>query len=167
MCLKRLHRIPGLYVSTPIALCLAALLAGAAPAADSIRIDTVGEKYALQDFSFEVSPETGNAGIRLEYSYPASWLQGDDRDRGPAPRIAMLPGLIWDAEAHAIVYDDGATRTTCAIEVGHTILFRKTARMKPTGACRVSARVTHHAESNGWSTNRFKTVDTYFEVGRK
>jgi hypothetical protein len=164
MCLERLHSFTSTYVSTSIALCLAAMPAGATPASNSIRIDTTRARYALQDFSFEVSPETGAAGIRLEYSYPASWLEGDDSDRGPGSRIAVLPGLTYDASAHAIVYDDGAARITCATEVDRTTVFWKTAHMKPTGACKVSGRVTHHAENNGWSTNRYNTLDAYFEV---
>ena len=167
MCLERLQSVPRLYVSIPIALCLAAVLVEATPVSNSIRIDTTRAKYALQDFSFEVSPENGTAGIRLEYSYPASWLQGDDSDRGPGPKIAMLPGLTYDAATHAIVYDDGAARTTCATEVDHTAVFWKTVHMKPTGKCSVSARVTRHAESNGWSTNRYDTLDAYFEVRHK
>src|SRR5580658_5171715 len=159
---RLLHSIAGLYVSIPIALCFTAVLAGAAPLATAIKIDTTAGKYALQDFSFEVSPETGNAGIRLEYTYPGSWLVGDDSDRGPTPRIAMLQGLTYDVAAHAIVYNDGSTRITCATEVDHTVLLWKTMHMKPTGACRVSAHVTHHALSDGWGTNRFNTLDAYF-----
>jgi hypothetical protein len=164
MCLERLHSIPRLCVSVPITLCLAAVVAGAAPGSNSIRIDTTRAKYALQDFSFEVSPETGTAGIRLEYSYPAAWLEGDDSDRGPTPRIAMLPGLTYDATAHAIVYNAGSTRITCATEVDHIVFLWKIIHMKPTGACTVSAHVTHHAISDGWSTTRFNTLDSYFEV---
>jgi hypothetical protein len=165
MCLERLlHSVCAWCVSITLALCLAAVLAGATPAATAIKIDTVANKYALEDFSFEVSRETGNAGIRLEYAYPGSWLEGDDSDRGPAPRIAMLPGLTYDAASHAIVYDDGATRTTCATEADRRIVPWKAVRMKPTGACKVSARVTHHAQNNGWSTERFATLDAYFEV---
>ena len=164
MCLERLYSTHRLSVSIPLALCLAAMLAGATPASNSIRIDTTRARYALQDFSFELSPGTGVAGIRLEYSYPASWLQGDDSDRGPGSTVARLPGLSYDAAAHTIVYDDGATRTTCATQVDHRAGFWKTVHMKPTGACKVTARVTHHAESNGWSTNQYNTLDAYFEV---
>jgi hypothetical protein len=156
-----------MYVSISMGLCLAAALAGAAPPEKSIRIDTTGAKYALQDFSFEVSPQTGGAGIRLEYTYPPAWLQGDDSDRGPGSTIAMLPGLTYDAATHAIVYVDGSARTTCATEVDHTVAFWKTVHMKPTGACRVSARVTRHADSDGWITHRYNTLDTYFEVRSK
>jgi hypothetical protein len=165
MCLERLLlSIAAWCVSTATTLCLAAVLAEATYAATAIKIDAVANKYELEDFSFEASPETGNAGIRLEYAYPGSWLEGDDSDRGPAPRIAMVPGLIYDAASHAIVYDDGATRTTCATEVDRTVAFWKTVRMKPTGACKVSAHVIHHARNNRWSIDRFTTLDTYFEV---
>jgi len=164
MYLERLHSFISSYVSIRIALCFAAVLASAAPPENAIKIDSTRTRYALQDFSFEVSPTTGAAGIRLEYSYPASWLLGDDSDRGPGYKMALLPGLNYDAATHAIVYDDGATRTTCATEVGRTTVFWKTAYMKPTGACKVSARVTRHAENNGWSTNRYNTLDAYFEV---
>jgi hypothetical protein len=162
-----LNSVLCLCVSLPVALCVTAALASGALAGTEVKIDTVADKYALQDFSFEVSPETGKAGIRIEYSYPASWLEGDDTDRGPAPRIALLAGLRYDGSAHAIVYDDGATRTTCAVEADHAIILLRTAHMKSTGACKVWARVTHHSEDNGWSINRFKTLDTYFEVRRK
>jgi hypothetical protein len=167
MCLERLHLIAGLYVAIPIALCLTAVMVGAVPAGTAVRIDTIADRYALHDFSFEVSPETGKAGIRLEYDYPPARTGGYDGNWDPSPKIAMLPGLTCDFAAHAIVYDDGAARTTCATEVDHTVAFWKTVHMKPTGACRVSARVTRHAESNGWSTNRYNTLDTYFEVRRK
>ena len=76
MCLERLYSTHRLSVSIPLALCLAAMLAGATPRfeRDQDRYDPC-EIHALQDFSFELSPGTGVAGIRLEYSYPASWLQ--------------------------------------------------------------------------------------------
>jgi hypothetical protein len=167
MCLERLHLITGLCVSIPIALWLTAVMAGAAPAETAIVIDTIADRYALHTFSFEVSPETGRAGIRLEYDYPPARTGGYDGNWDPSPRIALLPGLTYDTSAHAIVYNDGAAHTTCATEVGHTVVFWKTVHMKPTGSCRVSARVTHHAESDGWSTHRYNTLDTWFEVRHK
>jgi hypothetical protein len=167
MCLERLHLITGLYVSIPIVLCLTAVIAAAVPAETAVKIDTIADRYALHDFSFEVSPETGRAGIRLEYDYPPARTGDYDGNWDPGPKIAMLPGLTYDNATHAIVYDDGTTHTTCATEVDHTVVFWKTVHMKPTGACRVSARVTHHSESDGWSTHRYNTLDAYFEVRRK
>jgi hypothetical protein len=157
----------GFYLSIPISLCLANALASAAPAATAIKIDTISEKYELQNFSFEVSPETGNAGIRLEYVYPPGRLGGDDSDRGPEPKIAMLPGLTYDVATRAVVYDDGVTRSTCATATYRRVLLWKTARMKPTRVCIVSVRARSHAENNGWNVDRFRTLDAYFEVRGK
>jgi len=155
------------YVSLPVVLGITAVLAGAASAGTEVKIDTIADKYALQDFSFEISLATGETGIRLEYIYPPTRFGGDDSDRGPDPRIALIPGLAYDGSAHAVVYNDGRTRTTCATEADRTILFWKTVHMKPTGACTVSARVTHHEHNNGWNTDRFNTLDAYFEVHGK
>src|ERR1700677_1408761 len=126
------HQIPP--SSTAIALGLVAVLAVAAPVANGIRIDSVAEKYAIQDFSFEVNPETGRAGIRLEYKYPPALVGLDDTgNQGPAPRIAPLPGLTYDAAAHTVVYDDGVNHAiTCATAANHRTLFGKSAYMKPT-----------------------------------
>jgi hypothetical protein len=147
-----------------LALGLTAGSGGAATAPTAIKIDSVSSRYALQDFSFAISPETGHAGIRLEYSYPPARLGGDDSDRAPAPRVATLPGLTYDESAHAIVFDDGTSRTTCATEVERTVFFRRTAHMKSSGACMVEARVVNRAVSNGWSTDRIGTLEAWFAV---
>ena len=167
MCFRRSKRsvsILGLQIL--IALGFRAALV-AEPATIAIRIDRVADRYALQEFSFEVNAETGRAGIRLEYYYPPGRVGGDDSDRGPAPKIATLPGLIYDAAAHAVVYNDGPNRATCATAANHRTLFWKNAYMKPTGACIVSSRLTQHSRDNGWSIDRSRTLDTYFEVQRK
>jgi hypothetical protein len=148
----------------PIALCTAALLHSAARDSTSIRIDSVEDKYAIQDFSFEVSPETGHVGIRLEYTYPVARLGSDDSDRGPSPRIVTVPGLEYDAAARAVIFEGGATRTICATATDHKVLFWKTEHMKPTGACIVSTRLSRHEVSDGWSVNRFRTLDAFFEL---
>jgi hypothetical protein len=137
--------------------------------ANGIQIDSVAEKYAIQDFSFEVNPETGRAGIRLEYKYPPALVGLDDTgDQGPAPRIATLPGLTYDPTAHTVVYNDGANRIiTCATAADRRTLFGKSAYMKAIGACVVSSRLTDHTRDNGWSIDRYRTLDTYFEVPQK
>jgi hypothetical protein len=152
------------YVPT---LCLTGILTGATTAPPAVRIDSIADKYALQTFSFEVSPDTRNAGILLEYIYPPARLGGDDSDRGPDPRAIILPGLTYDETTRAIIYDDGTTRTTCATETDRRILFWKSAHMKPTGACIVTTRLTHHANNDGWRINRFNTLDAWFEVRPK
>ena len=111
---RRSNAISCLSITTALGLTVLTVVAQTLTA---IKIDSVADKYALQDFSFEVSPETGRAGIRLEYTYPPARLGGDDSDRGPAPKIATLPGLTYDSTAHAVIYDGGTKRTTCATAV--------------------------------------------------
>ena len=161
---RRSNAISCLSITTALGLTVLTVVAQTPTA---IKIDSVADKYALQDFSFEVSPETGRAGIRLEYTYPPARLGGDDSDRGPAPKIATLPGLTYDSTAHAVIYDGGTKRTTCATAADRRMLFWKSIYMKPTGACLVLSRLTPHAEDNGWSVDRFRTLDTYFEVAGK
>jgi hypothetical protein len=142
-------------------------LAVAEPAT-GIRIDSVADKYAVQDFSFEVNAETGRAGIRLEYSYPPALVGLDDTgDQGPSPKIVTLPGLAYDAAAHSVVYNDGVNHFTCATAANHRSLFGKSSYMKPTGACVVSSRLTDHTRDNGWSIDRYRTLDAYFAVRQK
>ncbi len=138
---------------------LAVATAGAAPSASpakaetTVRIDAIADRYELQSFSFEVSPTTGNAEIRLQYDYPLARIAGDDSEHAPDPRVVTIPGLKYDESAHAIVYNDGATRATCATA------SRGNLHMKRTGACVV---VTHRVGSGGESN----TTDTWFEVRR-
>lgn len=118
----------------------------------AIRIDTISSRFALDRFNFEVNPETGSAAIRLDYSYPPYRMFGDETYRDPGERIATVPGLSYDRAAHAVVYQSGATKTACAVEASHRVL-RQRPRLKNTGACVVTARVTGS-----------ETLDTYFEV---
>ena len=114
------------------ALGLIAGLVAAAPATTGIRIDSVADKYAVREFSFEVNAEAGRAGIRLEYSYPPALVGLDDTgDQGPAPRITTVPGLTYDAAAHAVVYNDGVNRTTCATAAHHPMVLFNRAYMNP------------------------------------
>jgi hypothetical protein len=147
------------YIS---AFYLTATAAGGAPAANpakasgAVKIDKIAARYELQSFSFEVNPETGGAEIRLEYDYPLARIAGDDTDEAPGPKLAAVPGLTYDPSARAIVYDDGATRTTCATASGVSL------RMKRTGACIVATRRAGNNESG----SRSNTLDTWFEVRR-
>jgi hypothetical protein len=132
---------------------------------NSIRIDSVGEKYAIQSFAFEVNPQNGRAGILLEYDNPQVLLgMEEDSDRGPAPRIRMLPNLRYDPSTRAVVYEDGSKTVTCATAAKHWTLFGRTTTMKATGACKVTARVTEHRWDNGWRTESVRTLDTYLEI---
>jgi hypothetical protein len=136
-----------------VATAVAAPSVGPANAATAVRIDTVADRYELQSFSFEVSPETGKAEIRLQYDYPLARIAGNDSEQAPDPKVTALPGLRYDEAVHAIVYDDGATHTTCATA------SRDNLHMRRTGACFV---FTRRAGAGGVSN----TLDTWFEVRR-
>ena len=83
-----------LFTGSHAALWLTAMLTLAARATTPVKIDSIAE------LSFEVSPQTGRAGIRLEYIYPPACLGSDDSAQTPAPKIAISPGLTYDS-AHA------------------------------------------------------------------
>jgi hypothetical protein len=156
-----------LRLSIPIALCLAALPTSAEPATNAIRIDRVADKFALQDFSFEVDQRTGQAGIRLEYTYPPANVGSDDMHPAPDPKIVTVPGLTYDPATHAVVYNDGVERTICATAAHHRMVLFNGAYMKPTGACRVSSRLAIHERNGAWNGDRSQTLDLYFDVQHK
>src|ERR1700735_4976848 len=90
------------YIS---AFCLTVAAAGGAPAASpvkaagAVKIDNIAARYELQSFSFEVSPETGSAEIRLEYDYPLARIAGNDTERAPETKVVTIPGLSYDESA--------------------------------------------------------------------
>lgn len=148
-----LKQVIGLTSALSVAVAIATAAPSAIPAkpATAVRIDRVADRYELQSFSFEVSPETGTAEIRLQYDYPLARIAGHDSEHAPDPRVTIIPGLRYEESAHAIVYDNGAMRTTCATAL------RDNLHMKRTGACLV---VTHR-DGVGEESN---SLDTWFEV---
>src|ERR1700733_15332916 len=162
------HSTAVLCIPMLSALCITAVLPIAGATDPSVKIDSVAEKYAIQESSFEVNPKTGRAGIRLVYVYLPGRLGGDDSDRGPEPTIATLPGLTYDAAARAVVYNDGGKSITCATAAtDHRVVFWRSTYMKPTGACRVASRLIQHTRDDGWRVERIHTLDTFFEVQSK
>jgi hypothetical protein len=135
-----------------------------AEAASPVRVDTISSRFAFDNFTFEINPQTGAAAIRLEYSYPPYRLSGDETYRDPGSRIVTLPGLTYDRSTHEVVYESGAMRTACAVETGHRGLLWTRPHLRNTGACVVTARISRHLEPDGWTVTQFDTLDTYFEV---
>ncbi len=127
-----------------------------------VRIDSVPAKYALLDYSFAVSRKTGDAEVRLEYTYPGTYMNGDDSDRGPGVKTVLAPGLSYDAASNSVVYSDGSTRAVCAI-ARHGVRSREEERLHSTGACKVIARVSGHTSG----AERSKTLDAFLEVAPK
>jgi hypothetical protein len=130
----------------------------------AIRIDSVADKYTVQNVSFEVNTETKRAGIRLEYVYPPELVGEVDGYWVPLPKTVVVPNLTYDAASRAVIYNDGVKTTTCAVAAGQRVLLWKIAIMKPTGDCVVSSRLTIHERDNGWSIDHPRTMDTYLEV---
>lgn len=96
-------------------------------------IDAVAAKYALIGHSFEFGSD-GAVGVRLEYTYPGTYMTGDDSDRGPGAKTVAVPGLSYDSRSRSVVYHTGETSTVCATLHG-------TSHLKPTGQCRIEAHV--------------------------
>jgi hypothetical protein len=142
-----------------------------------IKIDTIPSEYApinsptnrepvsLSSYHFEVEPETGNARVVVEYTYPDQMTLGPDDDAGgPASTIVQLPGLRYDAGARAVVYDSNGTKSVCATVDERSGLFGHHLKAKNTGACTVSVVAAVHTEDTGWNLHRFRALDTYLEI---
>jgi hypothetical protein len=142
-----------------------------------IKLDTVPSEYtpensptntepvSMSSYHFEVNEGTNRARIVVDYTYPDQLIYGpDDDSRGPYPSIVQIPGLTYDAAAHAVVYESNGLRNVCATVEVHDGFFGRHLKIKSTGACTVSAVVASHAEDDGWSIHRFRALDTYLEV---
>jgi len=161
-------------ISLPLFLTLP--LAAPALASTKIQMDTVPREYtptagaelpepvSVQDFYFEVNQETARARVVVEYTYPDMPVYGLEGGLGPRPTLAQLPGLTYDPLAHAVVYDGAGKRTVCAIVRERKSRFGRHLRIRNTGSCVVTATATDHAEDDGWTIQRFRAIDTYFEV---
>jgi hypothetical protein len=142
-----------------------------------IKIDTVPSEYApinsptnrepvsLSSYHFEVEPETGRARVVVEYTYPDQMTYGPDDDAGgPPSTMVQLPGLRYDAGAHAVVYDSNGTKSVCATVDDRSGLFGHHLKVMNTGACTVSVVAASHTEDTGWDLRRFRALDTYLEI---
>jgi hypothetical protein len=163
--------------TSAVATFFALALAVPAYANSRVKIDTVPSQYApiesptnrepvsLSSFHFEVNQETGRARVVAIYTYPDQMTYGPDDDAGgPRSTIVQLPGLTYDAAAHAVVYDSNGTKSVCATVNEQSGLFGHHLKVKNTGACTVTTNVSSHAEDTGWDIHRYRAIDTYFEV---
>jgi hypothetical protein len=120
------------------------------------------EPVSMQSFSFEVEKETGRARVVVEYTYPDQPAFGSDGGIGPEPTMTQIPGLRYDQEARAVVYQEPDKIVTCATVGTRKFLFWHHLAVTPTGACTVSSSLTSHAEDNGWRIERHQAIDTFF-----
>ncbi len=141
-----------------------------------VKIDSVPDEYmpttmtalqpvSMQDFHFEVEPETLRVRIVVDYTYPNENMLGpDDSKGGPPQTVAQLPDLKYEGDTHTIVYDAGEKKVICARVEEAKGVFGRHLKVKNTGACTVTAEDTNHAEDDGFKVRRKRAVDTYFEV---
>jgi hypothetical protein len=122
------------------------------------------EPVSMQGFSFEVEKETGRARVVVEYTYPDQQAFGLEGGIGPEPARVQIPGLRYDGDEKAVVYGDKTKTVICATVRSRKFLFWKSLGVVPSGACTVTSQLASHEEDNGWSVNRYRSLDTYFQV---
>ena len=123
------------------------------------------EPVSLSGFHFEINQGTGRARVVADYTYTDQMIYGPNDDaRGPRSTIAQIPGLTYDAATHTVVYDSNDRKTVCATVREKSGLLGRHVEIKNTGACTVSTEPAEHAEDDGWSIRRFRTLDIYLNV---
>jgi hypothetical protein len=126
---------------------------------------TIRERVSMQNFHFEVNPETLRARLVIEYTYPDKLLYGRNDDKGgPKPSIVQIPGLQYKPETHAVVFEADGRQTVCGQVGEHRGIFGRRLVVKATGACFVSWKDTKRVENDGWAIHRSRAIDTYLVV---
>ena len=141
-----------------------------------VKVDSVPAEYtpttmtallpvSMQDFHFDVEPETLSVRIVVDYTYPNENMLGTDDSKGGPPQTTMqISGLQYDPNSRAIFYTSHGKQTVCAnVEESRGILGKHT-KVRNTGFCTVTAEDGKHSEDDGWRVHRSRTLDTYFEV---
>jgi hypothetical protein len=122
------------------------------------------EPVSMQGFYFEVEERSGRARLVVNYAYPDQPVFGLEGGSGPEPSIVQIPGLRYNADERAVVYQNPNKTVICASVKSRKFLFWKRLAITPTGACTVSSQSRNHAKDNGWSGYNNHSVDTFFEV---
>jgi hypothetical protein len=125
------------------------------------------EPVSMEDYYFEVNKVTGRARVVVEYTYPDQPAFGLDGGPGPKPTLKQIPGLKYEPDSNAIVYDANGKRTVCAILQHKRVLFWNASYAAPTGSCTVTSKVIEQREDDGWGISHFRTLDTYLEVSQE
>ena len=165
---RSLQLLGALFLTTALAGPLLAdtkvRIASAAPELLATGGPQRSEPSNMHTFTFEIDQETGRARLVVDYVYPGAPLFGSDEAAGPAPILAQIPGLRYDASSRSVVYEVSGKRTVCAKVEDRRFLFWKTESIVPTGSCTVSAQFVSSVEDTGWKLRKVRTMDTYFEV---
>jgi hypothetical protein len=123
------------------------------------------EPVSVSSYHFELEPETCRARVVVEYTYPDQMIYGGgDPLRGPQPSFAQIPGLKFDAAAHAVIFDGDGTKVGCANVTEYGGLFGQHRKVTNTGECSVTAVPSIHTVDTGWKLIRVRALDTFLEV---
>jgi hypothetical protein len=161
-------------------ICLTVLftiLAIAMPAfADSrIKIDTVPADYTptysiaqqpvyLNKYHFEVSEETGRARVVVTYTYAENMIAGKGDPGGPPTTRAQIPGLVYDAQNHTVVYNVDGKQTVCATVQESNGFWGHHSKVINTNACTVSTEPTNATYDDGWDLHHRRMLNTYLDI---
>jgi hypothetical protein len=150
--------------TVPTVLLLIAALAGPAPGATRVKIDSVSPKFLMKSFYFEVNNDSSRARVVVQYINPVAEVWGSNGNVVPPLARLRVPGLEYDSATGAVIYADGAKRTVCATVRERKILLWKSVSLKPTGACTVTSSVTDHSADDGWNVSHPPTTDAFLEI---
>ncbi len=166
--------LPRFFTARILPLLLVTVWAVPASAVTKTRIASVGLEYKptagpqipepvfMRGFAFEIERETGQARVVIDYTYPSQPAYGFDGGAGPAPTMAQIPGLRYDAGSRSILYEDSGRSVVCATVTDRKVFFWNRTAIVLTGACRVSSEPIYRPAA--WNVPQSRTLDTFFEV---
>ena len=151
------------------------LIAIPASADSKIKIDTVPADYTptysitnqpvhLNKYHFEVNEETGRARVVVTYTYAENMIAGKGDPGGPPTTRAEIPGLVYDAQNHSVVYRADGKQTVCAtVQESHGLWGRRS-KVTNTNACTVSTEPTNVTSDDGWELHHRQMLNTYLDI---
>jgi len=153
--------------------CLFLALMAGAPVLGRTKIVTIPAEYTppvsafsepvnVEGYHFEVNRDATRARVVVEYGYPDELYEISIGYVGglSATRV-QLPGLRWDPEEHAVVYQAGDKETKCAVARGTP---GSHFRLRNTGACTVSTTAAILKSDDGWNVRSLKGLDVWLDT---
>jgi hypothetical protein len=137
---------------------------GTIPSQYTPYLSIVHEPVSLRTFHFEIDEGTGRARVVAAYTYKENMIAGADDGGGPQSTVVQLPGLVYDARDHAVVYNSDGRRTICAVVRESRRLWSHHSNVINTGACTVSTERANITVDDGWTLRQLSVINTYFEV---
>lgn len=135
--------------------------ASASGSADAVKIyeaDAASVSQAVKHFA--VNRELGRAWIEITLYSPSP---GDD-GATPAVERVRVPGLRFDAERSAVVYEAGGQVVECARVETRKALLGTRDRIQPTGQCALSGRTVEARVDNGFEMEDRRRYEVYLDA---